>query len=536
MAKTDGNPFDIDALEERVGTVVKDKWTIERLIGVGGTAAVYEARHEIGRRDALKILHSDFVGDDTLVARFRREAEAVNRVDHPGVAEVRDIGVTEEGVPFLVMELLEGESVSSILRRDDKVEPDRALELADQLLDILIAAHAQDVIHRDIKPSNLFVGKDDRLRVLDFGVARVLLPTGKALTEAGTTLGTLAYMPPEQLKRSDVDHRADLYAVGATLREMLTGEQVHVALSRQELATLILTEPAKTLVGAQDDVPEALARVVDRALAFLPERRYPDAATMQADLRAAREGEAPSYAAARLAAGDDPRDKEPPEDEPATQPKAKPKSETPSSPPPALADGGTERMDVADDEATTRKRPVVDDDETTQVRKTADAAPPAEAKAPDRSVEAAAEDKPPPYWLLAVIAAAAAVLWWATRRDDGPAEPPATAVPSAAASLASAPPASDGEGGTPPTAAVAPSASDSAPEDLPADKPPAKPTGKASAKPASSSESDKSDGGSPFPFPSGFPTSIPTMIPTSLPSSFPFPLPSSAPPKPTSSS
>lgn len=546
MAEQGKTPFHIEVLEERVGTVVKGKWTVERLIGVGGTAAVYEARHEIGRLDALKILHPDWAGDDTLVARFRREAEAVNRVNHPGLAEVRDIETTEDGIPFLVMELLEGENVSDILHRDGKLELEPALELIEQLLDVLIAAHAQDVIHRDIKPSNLFVDNQDRLRVVDFGVARVLVPSGKALTEAGTTLGTLRYMPPEQLKRSDVDPRADLYAVGATLHEMVTGQRVHEADSRQALATLILKEPAKTLVGVEDDIPDDVGKVVDRALAFLPERRYPDAATMQADLRAVREGEAPSYANARLEAGDDPRDKKPPKAAPANQKAAKTKAaktkaEAPRAVASAVAEGGTERMAVPADEATTKKRAVVDDDETTHVRKTAGSEPPAAARAPGASVAKDDEDRPTPYWLLVVIALAALALWWGTRKDDVETDLPTTELPSATASVSSAPasvssapPESEGEGGALPGQDVEASASAPVPVDPPADKPPATPGGKPAPKPTSSSEPGKSDAGWPFPLPSGFPTSLPTTIPTSLPSSLPFPLPSAPPaPKPS---
>jgi len=144
------------AFEARVGTVLRGKWTLERLLGVGGMAAVYAARHKIGRLDAIKILHPEVARSGDARARFEQEAHAVNRLRHPGAVEIRDLETTEDGAPFIVMELLDGEPLSEIAKRSGGLGADQVLRYADALLDVLAAAHAQGIIHRDIKPDNLF--------------------------------------------------------------------------------------------------------------------------------------------------------------------------------------------------------------------------------------------------------------------------------------------------------------------------------------------------------------------------------------------
>ena len=141
----------------RVGTTLRNKWTLERMLGAGGMAAVYVGVHKIGRREAIKILHPDVASEPEMCARFEQEAHAVNRLKHPGAVEIRDIDVTEDGAPFLVMELLEGTPLTDMARQPAGVPVDTLLRLMDELLDVLVAAHAQGIIHRDIKPDNLFV-------------------------------------------------------------------------------------------------------------------------------------------------------------------------------------------------------------------------------------------------------------------------------------------------------------------------------------------------------------------------------------------
>ncbi|MEP7119768.1 MAG: protein kinase [Byssovorax sp.] len=298
--------FESESLEQRVGTTLRGKWTLERLLGSGGMAAVYVAHHKIGRRDAIKILHPDIAENKELAARFEQEAHAVNRFRHPGAVSILDIDVAEDGAPFLVMELLEGESLET-RRLRGPIDPATALRLADELLDVLGAAHACDIIHRDIKPDNLFVLPDGRLKVLDFGIARMREAQPRTLhTALGVTIGTLSYMPPEQVAGDPIDARADLFAVGCTMFEMASGRLPHQGSTEIELMVKMGMMPAPPLASVFAGADPGLCLVVDRALAFAKERRYPDATTMQADVRALRAGAAPPYASARIAAGDAP--------------------------------------------------------------------------------------------------------------------------------------------------------------------------------------------------------------------------------------
>jgi serine/threonine-protein kinase len=284
----------------RIGATLCGKWTLEKLIGEGGMASVYVARHKIGRLDAIKILHPALAGTPQLRARFEQEARVVNRFRHRGAVEVRDIDTTEDGAPFIVMELLEGETLSALARRTGgPIDVATVLLIADEVLDVLAAAHAQGIVHRDIKPDNLLRLADGHIKVLDFGIARVREGLGQGMkTSTGTTLGTVAYMPPEQAKGIDIDGRADLYAVGATMFRLLTGRRVHEADSEAERFVKVVSDPAPPLASAAPGVPAQVCSVVDRALAFDRERRYPDAATMQADVRALARGEAPVHASA----------------------------------------------------------------------------------------------------------------------------------------------------------------------------------------------------------------------------------------------
>src|SRR4051794_36318637 len=155
--------------QRRVGTLIRDKWTLVRLLGVGGMAAVYVGVHRIGRRDAIKILHPEAAKSKEVCIRFEREAQATNRFRHPGAVEIRDIDVTEDGAPFLVMELLVGESLAERAQSLGKMPVGEVLSHAIEVLDVLAAAHQQGIIHRDIKPANLFITREGQLKVLDFG-------------------------------------------------------------------------------------------------------------------------------------------------------------------------------------------------------------------------------------------------------------------------------------------------------------------------------------------------------------------------------
>ncbi len=292
--------------EQRVGQTLCGKWKLERLLGVGGMAAVYASVHKIGRHDAIKILHIDVTKNADLRARFEQEAHVANRFKHPGAVEIRDIDITEDGCPLLVMELLEGQTLSDKARKAPLELPE-LLRYIDELLDVLAAAHAQGIVHRDIKLDNLFITTENRLKVLDFGIARVRDgAVSSSKTAFGATLGTAPYMPPEQVQGREIDGRADLFAVGATMFRLLARRRIHEAQTEPEMLAKMATQPAPPLSSVAPNVPQDVCLIVDRALRFRKEDRYPDAATMQADVRGVRAGLPPSHATARILAGDAP--------------------------------------------------------------------------------------------------------------------------------------------------------------------------------------------------------------------------------------
>jgi serine/threonine protein kinase len=285
--------------QRRVGTSIRDKWTLVRLLGVGGMAAVYVGVHRIGRRDALKILHREAAKSKEVCLRFEREAQAVNRFRHPGAVEIRDIDVTEDGAPFLVMELLVGESLGDRAQRLGKLPVDEVLHHAEQVLDVLASAHQQGIIHRDIKPANLFITTEGRIKVLDFGLARIHeggLSDG-LYTKEGTTLGTTPYMSPEQANGRPIDERADIFSVAATMFRLITGRYLHDHTGGAfDLLMKQAREPAPPIARFAPGLPASVAMIIDRALAFSRDQRYPDAVTMLDDVRAVLRGASPAHA------------------------------------------------------------------------------------------------------------------------------------------------------------------------------------------------------------------------------------------------
>ncbi|HTJ85538.1 MAG TPA: serine/threonine-protein kinase [Polyangiaceae bacterium] len=287
---------DLERFQARVGQNLRGKWKLDGLLGVGGMAAVYSATHRIGRRGAIKILHPEVAVSKELKARFEQEAHAVSKLGHRGAVEVLDVDTTEDGAPFMVMELLEGESLGQRAFRLGGIPERELLGYVVELCDVLDAAHAMGIIHRDIKPDNLFVTSAGQLKVLDFGIARVRGAAGSVKTRTGAMLGTTSYMAPEQIHGRAIDGRADLYSVGATMFRLLAKRKIHEAESDAELLVKMGTEPAPLLLTVAPSVDPRIAKIVDRALAFRVDDRYPDAKTMREDLRAVLDGRDPPFA------------------------------------------------------------------------------------------------------------------------------------------------------------------------------------------------------------------------------------------------
>ena len=303
---------------KRVGTSIRGKYRVDAFLATGTMANVYAATHRNGARVALKILHKQLAEDPSLCDRFKREGYFANSIGHPGIVRAIDDDLTEDGCPFLVMELLEGETLEERRRRKGGRLPcSWLLPIADSLLEILSAAHAREVVHRDMKPDNVFVTKDGDVKVLDFGVARWNdAKSSSDMTAVGMVLGTPAYMPPEQAlgRREEVDAQSDIWAVGATLFVVLSGESVHVGGDAKAKLIATARTAARPLREAAPDVPRSVAAVIDRALAFHKSERWPDAEAMREALRWARMSleERPSQQAAVASASSQRPPPEPP--------------------------------------------------------------------------------------------------------------------------------------------------------------------------------------------------------------------------------
>ncbi len=277
----------LERASKRVGTIIKEKWRLDAIIGIGGMATVYAATHQRNRkRVAIKMLHPELSADALVTTRFTREGYMANTVRHPGAVSVIDDDTTEDGASFLVMELLEGETVDSLWARSGTLTPGDVLAITNQLLDVLAAAHAKGILHRDLKPENLFLTKDGQLKVLDFGIARLReLTAGQdaGATCAGSLLGTPAFMAPEQARAhwQEVDERTDLWAVGATMYSLLSARFVHEAETVTEQLVLSATTAAESVAKVCPNLPQSVVEIVDRALAYERSDRWPDAHAFQ---------------------------------------------------------------------------------------------------------------------------------------------------------------------------------------------------------------------------------------------------------------
>ena len=268
-----------EAGQSLVGTVLGGRYRIERLLGSGGMGSVYRAEHVLMRKAcAVKVLHREMTQVNEVVARFEREAVAAARIEHPNVATATDFGQLENGSFYLVLEFIEGKSLSHLIAEAGALNEERALLITRQISDALAAAHAAGIVHRDLKPDNVMLvskeGASDFVKVLDFGIAKLKIeepgpgPTQQALTRLNTVMGTPEYMSPEQARGEPVDHRADLYTVGVILYEMLSGTSPF----RHEEFVVVLTKkltedppplPARLSAGTRELVSALLQRTPD---------------------------------------------------------------------------------------------------------------------------------------------------------------------------------------------------------------------------------------------------------------------------------
>jgi serine/threonine-protein kinase len=276
-------PPDVTAL---LGQLIAERYRVEELLGEGGMGAVYRATHiQLQKSVALKVLHPHLTQVDEAVARFEREAVASARIEHANVVNATDFGRLEDGAFFLVLEYVKGQSLRELLDRGPLPEP-RALHIARQITQALSAAHAQGIVHRDLKPDNVMLiekdGDADFVKVLDFGIAKVSSARetkAPTLTRFGAVFGTPQYMAPEQAAGRTVDGRADLYAVGIILHEMLSGRAPFDADDLLVLLTQQMTQPPPSLPGW---VSPSTAEVINRLLEKEAESRFQTAGDLLA--------------------------------------------------------------------------------------------------------------------------------------------------------------------------------------------------------------------------------------------------------------
>jgi eukaryotic-like serine/threonine-protein kinase len=305
-------PKPLEEGSRMVGALLSGRYQIKRLCGEGGMGRVYEAEHiEIGKRVAIKVLHPAYSRTPDLVERFRREARAASRIEHPNVVNVTDFGTTIDGSLFFVMEYIEGIELGLLIHREGPLATVRVLHITEQMCEALQAAHDVGVIHRDLKPENILLvglgagrassvgqsnpGIDLRdasefVKVLDFGIAKSAEiedhpRRGKRLTRPGVAMGTPEYMAPEQAAGHPADPRSDIYAVGSIMYEMLTGKTPYEGDNVMEVLHKKANEPPAALMDLRPGLPVAIVALVERAMARSPEDRPSSMAEFAHEIR-----------------------------------------------------------------------------------------------------------------------------------------------------------------------------------------------------------------------------------------------------------
>ena len=288
-----------------IGQTLADKYRIEELINEGGMGAVYRGTHVLmDKTVAVKVLHPALAADDKIVARFSREARAASRISHPHALNVTDFGESDNGIVFLVMEYLKGETLKEVIHSEGPMPLARVIEIIRQICGALEAAHTEGVVHRDLKSDNIMlvdVGSGDWAKVLDFGIAKITEKVGQdtALTAPNLIIGTPQYMSPEQCSQAaEIDSRSDIYSLGIILYEMLVGHVPFTGESPTAIMMKHLQDPPPSILEKRKDLPAAVGRVVTRAMAKRPEDRFQTVSELSEELGLAAESKEPAPRAA----------------------------------------------------------------------------------------------------------------------------------------------------------------------------------------------------------------------------------------------
>ncbi len=271
-------------------------YRIDRELGRGGMGAVYVGTHTaLGRRSAIKVLLPEMSRDEGIVQRFFNEAKAASSIDHPGIIEIFDYGRSDDGSAYIVMELLDGESLADRLKKQPKLHPDAAISIARQVAGALAAAHAVSIVHRDLKPDNVFLVRDpelpggERIKLLDFGIAKLAADRDAALTQTGALMGTPYYMSPEQCRGAKlVDARSDLYSLGCMLFQMLAGVVPFTGEGIGEIIAAHIHVEPPAIQRSAPLISDELAELIAKLLAKSPAERPQTADDLIATLSAVR--------------------------------------------------------------------------------------------------------------------------------------------------------------------------------------------------------------------------------------------------------
>ncbi|MGH2581242.1 MAG: Stk1 family PASTA domain-containing Ser/Thr kinase [Actinomycetota bacterium] len=271
-------------------TLLGGRYLVESELGRGGMATVFKGTDTVlGRPVAVKVLSPQYSGDANFVTRFRREAQAAARLNHPNLVSVYDTG-TDDGIHFIVMEYVEAKTLADYLPGGGRIMPERSIEIAEAVCDALSVAHAHGIIHRDIKPANIMITSKGDVKVTDFGIARVI-SGADTLAQTAAVLGTASYLSPEQAQSQPVDQRSDIYSLGVALYEMVTGRPPFSGDSPVMVASKHVLEQPTPPSKLNADVSPELEAVIMKAMAKNPDNRYQDADEMRADLERARLGQ-----------------------------------------------------------------------------------------------------------------------------------------------------------------------------------------------------------------------------------------------------
>ncbi|HEV8621463.1 MAG TPA: Stk1 family PASTA domain-containing Ser/Thr kinase [Actinomycetota bacterium] len=266
------------------------RYLVESELGRGGMATVFKGTDTVlGRPVAVKVLSPQYSGDANFVTRFRREAQAAARLNHPNLVSVYDTG-TDDGIHFIVMEYVEAKTLADYLAGGGRIMPERSIEIAEAVCDALSVAHAHGIIHRDIKPANVMITSKGDVKVTDFGIARVI-SGADTLAQTAAVLGTASYLSPEQAQSQPVDQRSDIYSLGVALYEMVTGRPPFSGDSPVMVASKHVLEQPTPPSKLNADVSPELEAVIMKAMSKNPDNRYQDADEMRADLERARLGQ-----------------------------------------------------------------------------------------------------------------------------------------------------------------------------------------------------------------------------------------------------